>query len=69
MKVKIENLNNNDTEHEIIFRSLTTYPGGIETITVLFDGFTYSSRVHFDEKGRRSFKHCGKTYNFEIVKE
>ena len=69
MKVKIENLNNNDTEHEIIFRSLKTYPGGTEIITVLFDGLTYSSRVHFDEKGRRIFKHCGKTYNFEIVKE
>ena len=69
MKVKFENLNNNDTEHEIIFRSLTMYPSGAETITVLFDGFTYSSRVHFDEKCRRSFKRCGKTYNFEIVKE
>ena len=69
MKVKIENLNNNDTEHEIIFCCLTRFPSGAETITVLFDGFTYSSRVHFDEKGRRSFKHCGKTYNFEIVKE
>ena len=69
MKVEIENLNNNDTEHEIIFGSLTIYTSGAETINVLFDGFTYSSRVHFDEKGRRSFKHCGKTYNFEIVKE
>lgn len=69
MKVKFENLNNNDTDHEIIFISLTTFPSGAETITVLFDDFTYSSRVHFDEKGRRSFKHFGKTYNFEIVKE
>ena len=69
MKVKFENLNNNDTEHEIIFCCLTTYPSGAETITVLFDDFTYSTRVHFDEKGRRSFKHFGKAYNFEIVKE
>ena len=69
MRVKIENLNNNDTEHEIIFFSLTTFSSGTETIIVLFDGYPYLSRVYFDEKGSRSFKCCGKTYNFEIVKE
>ena len=69
MKVVFENLNNNDYEHDIIFVSLTTYASGIEVVSVLFDGFYYRGRVNIDEKGRRSFKHCGKEYGFEIVKE
>lgn len=67
MKVKFENLNNNDTEHEIIFLHITTYASGTERITVLFDGIEYESNVYFDSKGRRSFKRCGKTYDFQIV--
>ena len=69
MKVKFENLNNNDVEHQIIFLSLTKYASGKEKIVVLFDGAEYASDVYFDSKGRRSFKRCGKTYDFEIVKE
>lgn len=69
MKVVFENLNNNDAEHEIIFLKLTTYANCLERIAVLFDGIEYASRVYFDVKGRRSFKHCGKTYGFEITKE
>lgn len=69
MKAVFENLNNNDYEHDIIFVSLTTYSSGIEVVSVLFDGFYYRERVNIDEKGRRSFKHCGKEYGFEIVKE
>jgi len=68
MKVVFENLNNNDTEHDIIFLNLTTYASGAERITVLFDGVEYVSDVYFDAKGRRSFKRCGKTYDFEIVR-
>lgn len=66
--VLFENLNNNDTEHEIIFLNLTMYASGREKITVLFDGVEYKTDVYFDAKGRRSFKRCGKTYNFEIEK-
>ena len=69
MKVVFENLNNNDYEHDIIFLSLTTYSSGIEDVSVLFDGINYTARVNIDEKGRRSFKRCGKVYDFEIVKE
>lgn len=69
MKVVFENLNNNDTEHDIIFLNLTKYASGAERITVLFDGAEYTSGVYFDGKGRRSFKRCGKTYDFEIVME
>lgn len=68
MKVVFENLNNNDTEHEIIFLSITKYASGTEKITVLFDGIKYVSVVYFDSKGRRSFKRTGKTYDFEIVR-
>ena len=69
MKVVFENLNNNDYEHDIIFLSFKPYSSGIEVVSVLFDGIHYSARVNIDEKGRRSFKHCGKEYGFEIVKE
>ena len=34
--------------------------------TVLFDGAEYKAHVYFDGKGNRSFKHCGKTYDFTI---
>lgn len=67
MKVTFENLNNNDTDHEIIFLHLTSYASGAERITVLFDGKEYTAPVLFDYKGRRSFKHCGKVYDFEIA--
>lgn len=67
MKVKFENLNNNDTEHTIIFLHLTTYASWAERITVLFDDIEYESNVYFDSKGRRSFKRCGKTYDFQII--
>ena len=66
MKLTFLNLNNNDTEHEIIFLNLTIYASGAEDITVLFDGSEYRTHVLFDINGNRSFKHCGKTY--EIVK-
>ena len=66
MKATIYNLNNNDTEHDIIFLSLTMYASGTEEINVLFDGSEYKTHVHFDDKGHRSFKHCGKTYDFTI---
>ena len=69
MEVVFENLNNNDVEHEIIFVSLTKYASGAERITVLFDGAEYTSQVYIDRKGRRSFKHCGKIYNFEVTRE
>ena len=69
MKVVFENLNNNDVEHEIIFLSLAKYASGAEKISVLFDGFEYTSGVCFDGKGRRSFKRCGKTYNFKVIRE
>ena len=69
MKVVFENLNNNDYEHDIIFLCLEIYSSGFEIVTVLFDGFYYRGRVNIDEKGRRSFKRCGKEYGFEIVKE
>ena len=59
-------LNNNDTPHEIIFLSITKYASGAEKISVLFDGVEYKGNVYFDAKGNRSFKHCGKTYNFEL---
>ena len=67
MKVKFYNLNNNDTKHDIIFLSLTTYASGKEEITVLFDGMEYKAPVYFDYQGRRSFKHAGKIYDFEIM--
>ena len=69
MKVVFENLNNNDVEHKIIFLNLTKYASGVERIAVLLDGIKYSSGVYFDGKGRRSFKHCGKTYGFEVEQE
>lgn len=69
MKVTFYNLNNNDTAHEIIFLNLTKYASGAEKITVLFDGSEYTAPVYFDGKGQRSFKHCGKTYEFEIVEK
>ena len=68
MKVKFENLNNNDCEHEIIFLSLTKFPSNAEEISVIFDGSKYVTKVNFDDKGRRSFRWCGKTYEFEILK-
>ena len=68
MKVTFFNLNNNDTEHDIIFLRLTMYASGTEDITVLFDGHEYTSPVWFDNKGRRSFRRCGKVYDFEISK-
>ena len=67
MKAVFENLNNNDYEHDIIFLCLEIYSSGFEIVTVLFDGFYYRGRVNIDEKGRRSFKHLGKEYAFEIV--
>ena len=69
MKVVFENLNNNDYEHDIIFLYLTTYSSGREDVSVMFDGFYYQAPVNIDEKGNRSFKRCGKVYDFEIVKE
>ena len=66
MKATIYNLNNNDTEHEIIFISLTQYASGTEEIEVMFDGKEYKTHVRFDDKGRRSFKRCGKVYDFTI---
>lgn len=69
MKVIFENLNNNDTDHSIIFLSLTTYSSGAERIAVLFDGIHYTARVDINEHGHRSFKRCGKIYDFEIVKD
>ena len=69
MKVVFENLNNNDYEHDIIFVCFTIYSSGIEVVSVLFDDLFYKARVNIDEKGRRSFKHCGKVYGFEIVRE
>ena len=66
MKATIYNLNNNDTEHEIIFISLTIHADSTEDITVLFDGKEYKTHVRFDDKGRRRFKHCGKVYDFTI---
>jgi len=68
MKVTFYNFNNNDVDHDIIFLHLTTYASGTEDITVLFDGHEYTSPVYFDNKGRRSFRHCGKVYDFEIAK-
>lgn len=68
MKVTFYNLNNNDTEHDIIFLHLTMYASGTEDITVLFDGHEYTAPVYFDSKGRRSFRRCGKVYDFEIAK-
>lgn len=65
MKVTFMNLNNNDTEHEIIFLSLTKYASGSEEITVLFDGREYKAPVHND--GHSYFKRCGKVYDFDIV--
>lgn len=65
MKVTFYNLNNNDVEHDIIFLHLTMYASGTEDITVLFDGYEYTSPVYFDNMGR-SFRHCGKVYNFDI---
>ena len=67
MNVKFSNLNNNDSEHDIIFLNLTSYASGAEEITVLFDGCGYTSTVYFDKYGNRSFKRCGKSYDFEIV--
>jgi hypothetical protein len=69
MKVTFRNLNNNDTDHEIIFLSLTKYASGKEEISVLFDGSEYKTGVYFDYRGNRSFKRCGKVYDFEIVSE
>lgn len=68
MKVSFINLNNNDTYHEIIFLNLTSYASGSEKITVLFDGLEYKASVYFDSNGNRSFKHCGKVYDFQIDK-
>lgn len=67
MKVKFFNLNNNDTSHEIIFINLTKYASVAERIKVLFDGLEYAATVYFDSKGRKSFKHCGKSYDFVEV--
>lgn len=66
MKVTFLNLNNNDTEHEIIFLSLTSYASSKEEIKVLFDGKEYKTPVYFDYNGNRSFKKVGKTYDFKI---
>ena len=60
MKVVFENLNNNDTEHDIIFLNLTTYASGAERITVLFDGVEYVSDVYFDAKGAAASSAAGK---------
>lgn len=67
MKVTFTNLNNNDTDHEIVFLSLTAYANNTERIEVLFDGLKYAAPVHIDRTGRRSFRHCGKVYDFEIA--
>ena len=67
MKVVFKNLNNNDIIHNIVFLNMTTYANGSKRIRVLFDGKHYVSNVYFDEKGRLCFKHCGKTYDFQIV--
>ena len=66
MKATFANLNNNDTEHEIIFLNLTFYASGTERITVLFDGAEYTANVYFDMNGNRSFRRCGKVYDFTI---
>ena len=68
MKVVFENLNNNDTEHEIVFLSITKYESDHEQIRVLFDGGEYIGNVYFDSKGHRYFRYAGKTYDFEILK-
>lgn len=68
MKVEFLNLNNNDTDHSIIFLSLTEYASGKEKITVLFDGTEYTADVYFNKDGSRSFRYCGKVYDFRIVK-
>lgn len=69
MKVVFENLSNNDYDHDIIFVCFTIYSSGIEVVSVLFDDLFYKARVNIDEKGHRNFKHCGKMYGFEIVRE
>ena len=67
MKVDFQNVNNNDTYHDIIFLNLTSYASGAEEIKVLFDGYEEKHWVLFDYQGGRYFKHAGKTYEFEIV--
>lgn len=64
MKAKFYNLNNNDTEHDIIFLNVTFYASGAEKITVLFDGAEYTANVMFSADGSRFFKHCSKAYHF-----
>ena len=66
MKVTFENLNNNDTAHDIVFESVTKYASGREKILVSIDGNEYRTFVNVDNKGQRYFKWCGKTYNIII---
>lgn len=68
MKVLFNNLNNNDIDHEIIFLNLTIYASGAEDITVLFDGTEYKTHVFFSDHGNRYFMHCGKSYDFKVIK-
>lgn len=60
------NMNNNDTTHDIIFLHLVSFASGAEKISVLFDGIEYSAPVFFDSNSNRSFRRCGKVYDFEI---
>lgn len=66
MIVTFENLNNNDTDHDIVFLEHTVRASGNETITVLFDDVKHSSPVWKDVQGNRYFRWCGKRYDFEI---
>ena len=67
IKVTFENLNNNDTEHEIIFKNITCYAGDFARITVLFDGVIYKVPVRSDADGNLYFRHCGKDYGFSFT--
>ena len=64
MRAKFWSLNNNDTAHEIDFKSITFYADGTARITVRFDGMEYTANVITDDAGNMSFKKAGKTYDF-----
>lgn len=64
IKVIFTNLNNNDTEHEIIFKNITCYSGDFARITVSFDGVIYKAPVMSDSDGNLYFRHFGKDYFF-----
>lgn len=65
--VTFTNLNNNDSEHEIIFISFTYYAAGFSRITVNFDGVLYKAMVHSDPDGKLYFRHFGKDYFFTFA--